>query len=170
MELILPCGHYYLSYLEAIEENKRNNVDSGNFIGVTRPNIIEHFENCRLGINLPEGYAPRTGLWLVDNGGFIGEIVIRHSLSGELMRIAGHIGYAVRYSKWNMGYGTEMLSMALEYTKENLNFDKVLILCDDDNYASARVIEKNGGKLWDKIIEDEAGDKETLLRRYRIEL
>ena len=169
MELILPNRDYYASYLGAIEEHKNYNVTTGNFLGMSRANILEHFENCRLGVNLPENYAPRTGLWLVNNGEFMGEIVIRHSLSDELMRLSGHIGYAVRYSAWNKGFGTIMLSKALDYAREHFDFDKVLILCDDDNYGSARVIEKNDGVLWDKI-EEVIDGEEILMRRYWIEL
>ena len=76
----------------------------------------------------------------------------------------GHIGYGVRYSEWNRGYGTKMLGLALEKAKE-LHLSLVLITCNDDNLASARVMEKNGFVLGDKIIVSVDGE-DYLTRRY----
>ena len=95
---------------------------------------------------------------------FIGEIAIRHRLNETLDRRGGHIGYGVRYGEWNRGYGTKMLALALEKAKE-LRISPVLITCNDDNLASARVMEKNGFVLGDTILV--SGEGEALLtRRY----
>lgn len=50
--------------------------------------------------------------------------------------------------------------MSLQCAKENFHFDKVLVTCDEDNFASARVIEKNGG-IWENALEtiDDDGRK-----------
>ncbi|MBR6051706.1 MAG: GNAT family N-acetyltransferase [Clostridia bacterium] len=77
----------------------------------------------------------------------------------------GHIGYGVRYSEWNRGYGTKMLALALDKAKE-MHISPVLITCNDDNLASARVIEKNGFTLENKIIVFKDG-KDFLKRRYK---
>ena len=45
------------------------------------------------------------------------KISIRHRLTDDLKRYGGHIGYDVRYSEWNKGYGTLMLRLALEKAK-----------------------------------------------------
>jgi len=169
MELILPNRDYHASYLEAINEYKANNVSVYNFYDNEKGDIFEEFEKGRLGINLPENYVPETYLWLVENGEFIGEISIHHRLNEGLERFGGHVGYAVRRSAWGKGYATKMLSMALDYVRDNFDFDKVLLTCNDDNYASAKVIEKNGGILQDKI-KNVMGGKEILTRRYWIKL
>ena len=80
------------------------------------------------------------------------------------MRYAGHIGYGVRCSEWNKGYGTLMLKLALEKAKE-MGLSKVLLTCDDDNPASAKVMEKNGAVLQDKI-ENIIDGKKIITRRY----
>ena len=85
--------------------------------------------------------------------------------AGEaLAQRGGHIGYGVRYSEWNHGYGTQMLAMALEKAKE-MRISPVLITCNDDNIASARVMEKNGFTLRDKITVSRDG-KDLLTRQY----
>ena len=114
--------------------------------------IFKTFENYRIGKNLPYNYVATTYLWLVGRDEFIGEISIRHKLTNSLIRFGGNIGYGIRYSKWNNGFGTIMLAMALGYAKDVLRLKKVLITCYDDNIGSARVIEKNGGLLQDKIV------------------
>lgn len=62
-----------------------------------------------------------------------------------------------------------MLSMSLKYAKEVIGLDKVLITCNDNNYGSAHVIEKNGGILQDKIVNMIDG-AEQLTRRYWIQI
>ena len=58
-----------------------------------------------------------------------------------------------------------MLALALDKAKE-MHISPVLITCNDDNLASARVIEKNGFTLENKIIVFKDG-KDFLKRRYR---
>ena len=76
----------------------------------------------------------------------------------------GWVGYAVRLGEWNKGYGTLMLAFALPYAKE-LGITRCLITCDDDNPGSARVMEKNGFVLGDRIPNTIDG-QEIITRRY----
>ena len=61
-----------------------------------------------------------------------------------------------------------MLSLALKKAKQ-MGLNKVLITCDDDNYASAKVIENNNGKL-ENIVQNLIDGKIIQTRRYWIEL
>ena len=81
-----------------------------------------------------------------------------------LERYGGHIGYGVRYSEWNKGFGTLMLRLALAEAKR-IGLSRVLITCDDSNIGSARVMEKNGFSFCDKA--ENTFDGATLVtRRY----
>jgi predicted acetyltransferase len=93
--------------------------------------------------------VPQTTMWLVENGGFIGDAKIRHRLNDKLFLSGGHIGYGVRPSARNKGYATEMLRQSLIWLRDNLGLDKALLSCLVENTASARVMEKNGGQLID---------------------
>ena len=62
-----------------------------------------------------------------------------------------------------------MLSKGLEYCRETLDLARVLLTCDDNNWGSIRVIEKNGGILQNKLI-NELGRGTVTSRRYWIEL
>lgn len=152
MELVIPNKKYYISYLEAIDEYKSNGIEEYSFYFTSENDIFKQYEYSRLGKNLPPNYVAGTYLWLVDANEFIGEICIRHTLTEELLHFGGHISYGVRYSAWNRGFGTSMLSKALVYAKETLGLERVLITCNEKNVASASIIEKNGGKLQDTIV------------------
>lgn len=171
MKLGLPERKYYGSYIRAGEECEREGITTYHFTNKDEDELFRYFENCRNGNNLPEGRVPSTYLWLTDGDEFIGEVSIRHFLNENLEKRGGHAGYGIRYGYWNKGFGTFLLRESLKYLKEKLGINHVLITCNDDNTASASVIEKNGGILKDKIwtinIDGEVR-KEHLTRRYWI--
>lgn len=120
------------------------------------------------GENLPDGFVPCTFLFAFnDNSELVGRVSIRHELNDFLSHEGGHIGYAVLPSFRRRGYATEMLRLALIYSRDRLKLERVLITCDDDNEGSWRVIEKNGG-----ILESRAqrSTNNTLFRRYWVTL
>ncbi len=81
-----------------------------------------------------------------NDGKIIGMADIRHYLNDFLASFGGHIGYGVRPSERNKGYGSEILSMALEYAGST-GISKAMVACYDENYGSKKIIEKNGGIL-----------------------
>lgn len=167
--LTLPSIQYYESYRAALRESRQNHVSTYQFLDAASDSLFNYYVNMRTSENLPDGYVNATYLWLVEAEIFVGEVSIRHRLTDALRTFGGHIGYAVRPSKWNQGYGTAMLSMALDYAHQSLDLHRVLVTCNDDNLASARIIEKNGGVLQDKIINVIEGEK-RLTRRYWIDI
>ena len=73
---------------------------------------------------------------------------IRHALTTDFLRnYAGHIGYGIRPSERRKGYVTEMLKQALEYCKNELKLDKVMLSCDKENEGSRKTIINVGGIL-----------------------
>ena len=166
IKLILPREEYLQSYAEAFAEYADNQISTYHFTDPDSCNIFEKFDNYRNERNLRPDRVGADYYWLVDDQTtlFLGEAVIRHKLNDALRQDGGHIGYGVRCSKWNRGYGTKLLSLALEKAKERC-ISPVLITCNDDNPASARVIEKNGFLLENKITVSKDGC-DVLIRRY----
>lgn len=153
IRLIDPCEAYLASYAEAYDEYEHYPRRAGNPFGNPHAgDLLAHLDDMRHARNLPDGWVGATTLWLVDDKKqrFLGQIDIRHELTDSLLRYGGHIGYAIRLGEWNKGYGTLMLSLALPCAKE-LGITRCLITCDDDNPGSARVMEKNGFVLGDKV-------------------
>jgi len=151
MLLIRPTEKYLSSYAEAVEEDAVHRPGAEQIFG-NPARIIETAFNDEHGIDLRPGYVRATTFWLIDQERFIGETGIRHVLTPALLQYGGHIGYEIRWSESLKGYGTKMLAMVLQFCKEEMGLEKVLITCDDDNIGSIRVIQKNGGVLENKVI------------------
>jgi predicted acetyltransferase len=116
------------------------------------------------GINLAPGRVRATFLIAEVDGVLVGRSSIRHTLNEFLLNVGGHIGYGVRPEYRGRGYAKEILKQSLIYVK-GLGVEMALLTCDDDNYASARVIESQGGVLENKVVFER-----TLKRRYWIAL
>ncbi|MBI4992648.1 MAG: GNAT family N-acetyltransferase [Candidatus Magasanikbacteria bacterium] len=154
MRLIKPTLKYKTSFQKGLKEflkiDKRNRGDPGNEGDPAK--VDEYIKKSRYyerGVNLPKGIVPTSTFWLIDKGVFIGRVGLRHKLNKKLRGFGGHIGYAIRPSKRNQGYGSEILRLALQKAKQ-LGLKKVMVTCDDTNIASQKIIEKNNGKLREK--------------------
>jgi predicted acetyltransferase len=114
-------------------------------------------ENAQ-GAALKPGHVSATAYWLsdYDTGAILGISWLRHTLSPTLEFEGGHIGYAIRPSARRNGYGAILLAMVLLEAKQ-LGLPRVLLTCDTDNIASARIIEKNGGVLGGQGISTQSG-------------
>ncbi len=149
MQLVSPSLKYEKSFQEAADE-MRKAEGIGFWEEVGSPKSIEEYIQIRLdhsiGKRLPAGWVPATTYWLVDGNLFIGETTVRHELTEHLRGVGGHIGYWIRPSERNKGYGKKILEMALQKAKE-LGIHQVRITCDETNLGSRKIIEANGGRL-----------------------
>jgi len=109
----------------------------------------------------PEGRVHCTQ-WIIadDDGAYVGFIQLRHELTDFLREQGGHIGYSVRPSRRREGHAARALGLATAQARD-LGLRRVLVTCDEENTASARTIESQGG-----VLEDVRGGK----RRYWIVL
>lgn len=111
--------------------------------------LIGHIEMSK-GINLNSKYVPQTMYWLYVDGKPVGITKLRHYLNENLKKEGGHIGYTIRPTERGKGYGNLILQEALKKAKQE-NILEVLLTCNENNTASRRVIEENGGELQDII-------------------
>ena len=118
----------------------------------------------RAGVNLPDGLVPSTFLVADVQGQLVGRVSIRHQLNDVLLREGGHIGYSVRPAHRRRGYATEILRQSL-IIAWSLGIDRALVVCNDDNLGSAKVIESCGGVL-DSVLPATPG--RAPVRRYWI--
>ncbi|MGR9450111.1 GNAT family N-acetyltransferase [Rhizobium leguminosarum] len=90
-----------------------------------------------------------TRLFWVWDGEFCGSISLRFQAGTEELppEVSGHVGYSVVPWKQRNGHATTALSLLMAVaSKEGL--DRLVVLCNEDNDASRRVIERNGGELF----------------------
>ena len=162
IRLVEPSQAYLDSYIAAYDEFAEAGVSTYGLTDARNVDVFAKFAAYRAACDLPPNRVGADYYWLVNDETmeFIGEISVRHELNDALRICGGHIGYAVRMSRWNMGWGTLMLKLALERAKAR-GIHRVLITCNDDNIASARVMEKNGLVLEDKVLAEG-----RLVRRY----
>ena len=121
-------------------------------------------EANRRGTELPLGWVPGAFLVAVVDGEIVGRASIRFRLTEWLARFGGHIGYGVAPDLRRRGHATEILRHALVIARDEGIAD-VLVLCDVENVASARVIERCGGRFESVIRDPQTG---TSRRRYWI--
>ena len=91
----------------------------------------------------------------------VGMINIRRQLSEVMRHEGGHIGYGVRPSERRQGYATCMLALGLAEC-QRLGIHPVLVTCDQENTASRKTIERNGG-CFENIVTAQDG---RVVRRY----
>ena len=133
--------------------------------GKTFQEYVVSLNDESIGKGIPEGWVPATTCFLVNEEGKIyGAVNIRHRLTDNLKIEGGHIGYGIRPSVRNRNHGTTILKLGLEILRK-MGILKVLVTCDRENINSARVIQKNGGKLDSEIEKDR-----KIFQRYWIEL
>lgn len=153
-----------LSFYSEIEKSGGECIGIGNYKDFD--SWLVGMKNRHTGKNLPEGYV-KENFWLCyENGEMIGVFSLKFELTEFLSNYGGHIGYAVRPSKRCRGLATQMMAQGLEIAGK-LGVERVLCVCDDDNYASEKVIVKNGG-VFENSLYDE--DEDVVVKRYWIEL
>ncbi|MDT9689051.1 GNAT family N-acetyltransferase [Streptomyces sp. P9(2023)] len=174
-ELVTPTARLHRSWLEAHAEWNPGARQAGAGIGLAEQDafaIPEVFaawvrrlrEQADPTRPLGDGRVHATHWWIVEDEAYVGAIDLRHRLNDFLLRAAGHVGYSIRPSARRRGLATWALGAVLPEARA-LGLDRVLVTCDEDNIASARAIERNGGVLEDTR-DTEIGRK----RRYWIAL
>jgi predicted acetyltransferase len=183
MKLVTPASEHLPSYVAALERgwsaDMRGAVAAREVlarIAADAPAFLasQNDREAKSGpVTLPDGSQvariPGFIRWLWD-GEFCGSIGLRWQTGTPELppHVLGHIGYAVVPWKQRGGYATQALQQLLPMARaEGLPF--VEITTDPENRASQRVIESNGGVLFEHFTKPAAfGGKPGL--RYRVAL
>lgn len=107
---------------------------------------LKLMNDMRDGINLTDNRVPMTSLFAFEGNVIVGKISLRHYLNTHLENFGGHIGYSVLPEYRRQGYASAMLKQSLVICK-TMGILRVLIICDEGNVASTKVIQHNGGVL-----------------------
>lgn len=165
--LVTPSVRFKEAFREMAAEFGRAGEDRHEDLPKDFGEYVERLRAQSRGIGLKPGHVAQSTYWLVSpDGRVLGTSRLRHRLTPQLEHSGGHIGYDVRPSERSKGYGTRLLALTLRKARE-MGMKRVLLTCDDDNVGSARIIEKNGGKLENKVLSPRTG---KLHRRYWVEL
>lgn len=169
VELVFP-GHIYKdSFLRRMRQSDDDVYYGGHsfeWVENSFDDFLETFRKYREGIDLKEGWVPDTHYWIIADGEYAGRIDLRHWLNDDLKEFGGHVGYEIATSMRKKGIATQALRLILPEAKK-LGISELLITCNDDNLASIKIIERNGGKLQDKI-KSSRNPANKLTRRYKL--
>lgn len=167
LKFILPTEQNradVLSFYDEMEHTGGECIGIGNYKNYDL--WLEEMHNRYAGKNLPDGYVRENFYLCYEGKRLIGVFSLKFELTDFLLNYGGHIGYATRPSDRKRGLATQMLKQGLEFAKK-FGFDRILCICDSDNYASEKVILRNGG-----ILENEQYDpyENVTVKRFWIDL
>lgn len=100
------------------------------------------------------GQLPTSEYELFDGETKFGFIQIRHKPSHAKEvppNMASHIYYEIYPLYRGKGYGKQILKLGLDEAKK-IGLKEVLLTCYEDNIASKKIIEANGGVLAEEVI------------------
>lgn len=157
LELVKPAVEHGPAYLEMLDEHLQAGEEYGynntELARVDFAQFVREMEEEATGIGLPPNIpGQQTYLLLKDGATVLGEIRFRPELAPPYERWNGHIGYNIRPFQRGKGYATRQLALLLEEARK-LGLAGVSLTIEDENPASVRVIEKNGGKLFYLIVD-----------------
>ena len=183
MKLVWPAREHLPSYVDALQrgwspDNMRREAGNEELARIAQnadaflTSMVDR-EARGAPIMLPDGSVvgrlPGYNRWMWD-GEFCGRINLRWQPGTEALppHCLGHIGYTVVPWKQRRGYATQALREVLEDARrEGLRY--VEITTDPDNVPSQRVIERNGGVLFEEFVAPPAlGNGRKL--RYRVQV
>ena len=173
LRLVIPT----LEYKEQVMKYRRKFLLNGdNLHGTARLEEVRTYEEWlefdkRALKRYGKNYVPST-VYLcirIKDNKLVGIIELRHELTDFLLKHGGNIGYSIHPEERKKGYGTEMLRLMLIKCKEH-NKKKVLLTCDKENIASAKIMIANGAVLENEIIDEINLSKSGIIQRYWIEL
>ncbi|HBC3537119.1 TPA: GNAT family N-acetyltransferase [Vibrio parahaemolyticus] len=155
MELVSPSVELESEFSVFYQDFAENDVENSEHYrdGVCNfTQYVQRLQDEAQGLNLPDGYVPCNHFWLLnDNRNILGVIRVRHNIDNEFLALeAGHIGYDIAPSYRGKGHGKSMLKLALPEAK-SLGIDQALVIADEENIASRKVIEANGGQF-EKVV------------------
>jgi predicted acetyltransferase len=165
LKLVMPCQQYWDSYLKSFNEMDHAGCVKGmDWDGESDPEVyFQDALDMQEGRNLGD-LVPASNFWIIAGEEYVGRMSIRHELNDWLRNFGGHVGYEIKASARRKGYASEALKLALNYCRKEIGVKELLVTCANDNVASIKVIEKNGGKL----IESKNDQDGRLSRYYKI--
>lgn len=143
-ELIAPTHHLHAAFLDAHSEWGPGVHEDG-FGLLTTDEIQSPAGFAAWVARLAEDSGNCTYRWIVEGDHVLGGIALRHEHNGFVQR-NGHVGYGIRPSARRRGLATWALGRMVHEARV-LGMDRLLVVCEAGNVASATTIERQGGVL-----------------------
>lgn len=175
MKFVLPSIEYKQRAVEYINEFLVNDSQingTGGLDWYLENSTYEHWlEKIRTDMDIanvaPERVPALTYFYIRKSDNMIiGMANLRLALNDTLRTEGGHIGYSVRPTERGKHYATDMLKNALK-VYDKLGIQNIILVCDKENIASAKVIKHCGGVLENEFYSEKYGE---YLQKYIIKI
>lgn len=167
MRLIRLSPAHEAAYADFVGDWRQNGEDIVPFTSGLRAGTFADYVQMlqREETDPPAPLVRGTTFFLEDNGRLLGAVNIRHTLNERLLLEGGHIGYGVRPGARGRGLAAVMVRLTFPFLRE-LGITGALITCDDGNAASAKTIERLGGRMENKALNAQG----VWVRRYWLDI
>ena len=141
-QLVEPSAQYEDSYVAGILEFQALGEKGQKSIDELTEDLRTYLADRRFNtIGRKDEEVEQLNLWFIADGKFVGQVFLTPNIDDLAF---GNLGYEVVPSQRRKGYATEMLRLALMKARE-LGMQRAVLVCREDNSASRKVIETNGG-------------------------
>ncbi len=148
--LIVPSAEFIAAYIEAQQA-------SGAALS-TMPRILHHY--------IATANAQKSAyqqLWMVAGSSVVGRVSLRPQIGTAPDELTGHIAYEVFPAFRRRGFGHRALALGMDELRKQ-GVGDLLLLCEEDNLASVKIIEAAGGRLEKTVPHRDFPHR--LIRRY----
>lgn len=171
LKLVLPCKKYIQEIYNYREEFLVRNDDMAGTSNLREfDNILEWINWTKKLSNYEYNVLPYVHslqfLTINENDKLIGMVDIRLDTNDYILNYGGQLGYSIRPSERNKGYGKNQFHLAINKCK-TLGFEQIIITCNKTNIPSKKIIKSKKGILINTINEKTSND---LIERYVIQL
>ena len=148
---LAPSVAYRSAFLAMLDDFDAHDPHNAEHYAAARHDFATYVQGLRdeeAGVNLPEGFVPRTHRWLLSPAGeLVGVARVRHRIDTPfLTEHGGHIGYDVAPAMRRRGYGHIAMAVGLREARR-IGLDRVLLCASETNAPSRATIERAGGIL-----------------------
>lgn len=142
----LSFEHAFITAINDFRSNNETDIEAlFDYCGQNFHKYIYMTQMLEAGKSILPGQVPYSTFWLInEDKQLIGFSNIRHYLTPASSIEGGHIGYSIRPSERKKGFGKLQLKLILKKCLQ-IGIKEVMITCDFDNIASAKIIEANHG-------------------------
>lgn len=149
VKLLTPNIKYYETFKEAVIEHANIAAKESDLLApfetVSSKENFQHYLNEMISFKTAEPPNSRLIYWAVKDKEYIGRVLIRPLKNDFYSLTSGSIGYSVKPSARNKGFGTLLLYESVKIC-ESLNLTPSLLI-HENNVASLKVAENNGFKF-----------------------
>ena len=162
--LVAPSLEHVAAYIEALRY--RGSEGTGADISdAALQAMTPALERYVAKTNAPSAASTYRQLWLMAGACFIGRVSLRKDIGPPSEAMEGHIAYEVHPAFRRRGFGHRALALGIDELRRQ-GVGDILILCEDENIGSIKIIEAAGGALEGLAPHQSFSDR--IIRRYWI--